>query len=552
MTTNVMSELENRVIRMPVSGSSVGSQNLALRDRVLVIIGANGSGKTRLGCKLEKENGRIAHRVSAHRALVFPENVRPMDLDIAERMVLIGRKEGGDDEAWKINSRWSRSPEVALLNDFDHLVTYMVSESFSVSDKYRVAMKASGNFEEPPATRLDLVKEVWEEVLPSRQLIINGSRIRVSDRNDGAAYHAKDMSDGERGVFHLIGEAMSVPQNGVFIVDEPELHLHRSIQSRLWDAVETARPDCIFVYITHDLGFAASRREATKVWLKEFREGEWDWEEIPEAEGIPEPLLLEVFGARRPVLFVEGDKGSLDYLLYSKAFPGFEVIPCGSCETVIRATCSFGKLSKLHHSQCHGLIDNDGRPQSDIDLLATLNVSVLPVSLVENLFMTEQVLKFAAQKLGHNAESTLNDIQNRVFQRLERNNTKVISNLTRQGVEVKLRVFGQLGDGKEQIVTDFEKTCEDINPGRAYDFWETEIKRVLEERDYGAALRLYKIKGLSAEAGAVFSTRFEELIVRWLRMNTASELIERFKLSLPSIVMESQTITACSIEPASL
>ena len=78
------------------------------------------------------------------------------------------------------------------------------------------------------------------------------------------------------GSFTLIGEALSVPKDGVFIVDEPELHLHRAIQARLWDAVEIARPDCTFVYITHDLGFAASRKDATKVWLREYNDGKWD------------------------------------------------------------------------------------------------------------------------------------------------------------------------------------------------------------------------------------------------------------------------------------
>ena len=79
-------------------------------------------------------------------------------------------------------------------------------------------------------------------------------------------------------------------------------------EARLWDAIEQARPDCTFVYITHDLGFAASRRGATKIWLREYDDDKWEWEAVPETDVLPEPLLLEVMGSRRPVRFVEGQK----------------------------------------------------------------------------------------------------------------------------------------------------------------------------------------------------------------------------------------------------
>lgn len=535
-----MSELAKREIRMPSSGSSVGSQNLTLRDRVLVIIGANGSGKTRLGCKLEKDNGRLAHRVSAHRSLVFPENVRPMDLDIAERMVLIGRKEGGDDATWKLHHRWSRSPEVALLNDFDHLVTYMVSESFSVSDKYRVAMKASGTFQEPPATRLDIVKEVWESVLPTRRLVIDGSRIRVSNVNEGAAYHAKEMSDGERGIFHLIGEALSVPKDGVFIVDEPELHLHRAIQARLWDAVESARTDCTFVYITHDLGFAASRKDATKVWLREYVEGQWDWEEVPETDDFPEPLLLEVLGSRRPILFVEGERSSLDLFVYGKVFSEHTVVPCGSCELVIHSACSFAKLPSLHHNKCAGMVDNDGRSDSDIQMLQRLGVAVLPVALVENLFLLEPILQIACAKLGHDSSEVIPRVKDRVFSLLEKSRVLVASNLTRQSIETALRTFGRCDDGAEAISASFSSACGNIDPADIYSKWDSEITRVLSVKDYVAALRIYKIKGLPSEAGNAFGMRFQDQVMRWLRGKDAEEFVSALRAVIPVIPERSE------------
>lgn len=75
------------------------------------------------------------------------------------------------------------------------------------------------------------------------------------------------MSDGERAIFYLIGQVLVAAANSVLIIDEPELHIHRSIMSSLWDQLESARQDCAFIFITHDIEFAANRI-AKKLQLK--------------------------------------------------------------------------------------------------------------------------------------------------------------------------------------------------------------------------------------------------------------------------------------------
>jgi hypothetical protein len=158
-----------------------------------------------------------------------------MDMKEAERQLRVGHLSTGNDSGLWRTQRWHSNPSIALLNDFDHLVTLLVSESFSVSDKYRVSMRhgKAEQYTAPQETRLDIVKEIWETVLPTRELVVDGARIEARGRGKTAAYHAKEMSDGERGIFYLIAEALSVPKDGVFIVDEPELHLHRAVQARL-------------------------------------------------------------------------------------------------------------------------------------------------------------------------------------------------------------------------------------------------------------------------------------------------------------------------------
>jgi hypothetical protein len=530
-----MSELPTRDIQMPPTAKYPGGHKLPLRDRVLVVIGANGSGKTRFGAWLDSQNIKLHHRVSAHRSLSFPERVQPTDLEEAERHLFFGNRTKDNLAHHRQHSRWQNNPATALLDDFAPLVTVMVSESFAVSDQYRVSMKTVTKYVAPPKTRMDLVREIWEAVLPDRELVFTGSRIETRNRKDSSLYHAKEMSDGERGIFHLIGEALSVPKDGVFVVDEPELHLHRAIQGRLWDAVEAARPDCTFVYITHDLGFAASRKDASKVWLREYTNGNWDWEEVPETDVFPESLLLEVMGSRRPVLFVEGDRTSLDFFIYGKVFPEYTVIPCGSCELVVHSVRSFAQLPSLHHNKCGGIVDNDGRSVSDIQMLEKLGIAVLPVALIENLFLLKEVLTIAAERLGHKSDDAVPKVKDRVFKLFQSKAVEVASNLTRQEIETALRTFGKGGDGAEALSSDFKRACDAVDPQAIYTKWEKEIAEVLAERDYEAALRYYKIKGLHAEAGSVFGVRFQDQIMRWLRNEHSGPLVEALRLRIPQI-----------------
>src|SRR5205823_13391942 len=128
--------------------------------------------------------------------------------------------------------------------------------------------------------------------------------------------------------------------------------LHKSIQSKLWDAIQAERPDCLFVYLTHDLEFAAGRRGATKIWLKDFDGSRWDWRIVPKEEGISEEMLLALIGSRKPILFVEGDRGSWDSFLFSRIYPDFTVVPCHNAEGVLHATVSFAARKDLHALEC--------------------------------------------------------------------------------------------------------------------------------------------------------------------------------------------------------
>ena len=87
--------------------------------------------------------------------------------------------------------------------------------------------------------------------------------------NSNSYYHGREMSDGERVALYLIATCLCVRTESLIIVDEPELHIHKALMSKLWTQIEEKCSDCSFIYITHDLDFAVSRHDAKKIWVKE-------------------------------------------------------------------------------------------------------------------------------------------------------------------------------------------------------------------------------------------------------------------------------------------
>ena len=149
------------------------------------------------------------------------------------------------------------------------------------------------------------------------------------------------MSDGERVVLCLAAQVLCILKNKILIIDEPEIHLHHSIMNRSWKTLEDFRPDCLFIYITHNLQFAAAHGNVHKYWIKKFNGGiDWKIEKLDVGD-ILEELTDEILGSRKNVLFVEGEKSSYDYQLYTQPYFNYHIIPCASCSQVIARTKAF-------------------------------------------------------------------------------------------------------------------------------------------------------------------------------------------------------------------
>ncbi len=467
----------------------------------IVVIGANGSGKTRLGTDIENRYNKETHRISAQKSLSMPKEVSPKSKLRAESEFLYGNFNENNPSKniqFKIGSRWGQNPNTFLLNDYDKLMILLHTEEYEESIKFKEEYKP-GQGTEKPITKLDRIQNIWEYVLPYRKLVKKAGSIETYPiKTPDSRYNASEMSDGERVIFYLIGEVISVPENSIIIIDEPEMHIHKSITKKLWDEIEQERIDCTFIYLTHDIDFASSRQDATKVWAKGFDGTSWDYEILNDNLELPEQLYLEILGSRKPILFIEGDDSSIDYKLLQLIFTDYTIKPLGSCQKVFETTKSFNEQKGFHNIESFGLIDRDRRTDEEIEHIKTPDIWVTIVAEIENFLLLEEIVKIVAKCMMKNPDDIFSSVKENVISFFETEAEKQALEHTIAMIE---KIFKSAIDNS--AVKQFEELESSLNKfwGRQ-DFKDiyTEIKtsfdKLIKSKDYNNILKVFNNKGM--------------------------------------------------------
>lgn len=500
--------------------------NQDLEFRSLVIIGANGSGKSRLGIKIE-ESTTNSHRIGAQRSLVFAEEIAVRSANVAESFVQFGTYSA--EPSWnedqrhqnakknRRSNRWGSRPESHLLSDFDYVLTLLVAYEYAQNAEFKKQFKGGTHPPKYPTSHLDRVQRVWNLVMPHRQIEIVDNRLQASHSSAAATYHAIGMSDGERVAFYLIAQAMCVPKDALIIIDEPEIHLHKAIQAGLWDAIESERADCSFIYITHDLDFAATRIDASKIWVREFDGSKWKWDLISEIDGFPSELVLEILGSRKPILFVEGTKSSIDTQLYRRIYPDFYVIPREGCGKVVESTVALNQSSGFHSQNAFGIVDRDYRADTQIASLLKDKVSTTMVAEAENGICLPCIVRAAARHLKRDEEAVLQKVTDISFGLLQTQIEKQVKDRATQEIRHSLAGFSSKGIGsRAEFLDALFKFKGEINGERYYDEARTKYNNAIGSRDYEGLLQLFNNKGLEDAIAKAIGFASRQIFRSWV------------------------------------
>lgn len=488
--------IEKRKIALPKASGNTEEVEVI---QSLLLIGANGSGKTRMGAWIEIDSPykERVHRISAQKSLAMPDSATPVSIDIAKKNLWYGSVRRTPQNK---HLKWDGKPAVLMQSDFDKLLVYLFSEQTEINAKYIKDSKQSISKVEPPVTKLDKVKEVWEKILPHRKLVVGGLNIQTKVKGGNSdAYKSSEMSDGERVIFYLIGQCLAAPKDGIIVIDEPELHLHKSVQAPLWAEVEKLRSDCLFVYLTHDVDFAAAKNSATKVWLRSFDGKSWEWELLEPTKDLPEELALEILGSRKPIVFVEGTKDSYDYSLYAAVLPDFLVMPVGSCTQVIQTVKALKANTQFHHLKVYGLIDRDRRVPEEINSLEEGSIFVLKVAEVENLFCVKEVLEIVSNLLSRNPSVDFQNVSNTAFSRLAGEMEAQVSLRVSNEIRFLLNMFDSSKKGAQEISDSLEALTSRIDVNKIYSDTEQYYQKILDDKNYNGFLEVFNGKSFATQ-----------------------------------------------------
>lgn len=389
---------------------------------------------------------------------------------------------------------------------------------------------------------MDTLKRIWRNVFPQRDIDFSDSKVTaILNIPNGikSSYKGSEMSDGERVGLYLIAQCLCVPENKAIIIDEPEIHLHRSIMNRLWTELEKEREDCFFIYITHDTQFAANHKQAKKIWIKSFDGTNWDWEEIQDST-LPEQLLLDILGNRKKVLFVEGEANSYDTKLYREIYKDYYVIPCGGCSSVIAQTKAMKNTPQLHNLECFGLIDRDFRSEREINALKKHGIFTIGVAEVENLFLVEELLNVINTILAKQDKMSINKIKKHIiedrFAKAEIN--RQILEATVAELKYQFSIIDIPKNDEEAAKREFDDLQTKINFNAIKNEQQTKFNDILTSKDYKQVLSVFNRKDVMSSVGHFFDGLTDkgycDLIIRHLQGEKSKEIIAAITPYLPA------------------
>jgi ABC-type cobalamin/Fe3+-siderophores transport system ATPase subunit len=471
--------------------------------QMLFVLGANGTGKSTLLHKITTSLGRRATRLSAHRQVWFHSN--SADILSSQRDQSLSNLQARENED---QSRYM-DPNAGTRNQI--LLFDFLKSNESINSKIAEAARSKNTL---------LVEKLIENESPlqklNRLLLASNLHFQINfdehgrylaSRQGFTAYSISELSDGERAALLIILTVLNVEPNSVAILDEPERHLHRSIVSPMLSSLLLERKDVVFIISTHDVSFAIDQPSSKVLLLRDFNKmsGNWTYDVVDGTESIDEAIAQAVLGGRRRILFVEGERSSLDFSIHGVMFPRVSVFPSGSSKNVVHMVRSVTASEKLHRIRAIGLIDGDYLSIEKKVALRSEGIFAFGLNSVESLYYCKVAVAFAARSIAklllRDADELIRSSLAAAVLSFSRNRDKLASLVAEARV---LEALLESSPSNSAIMRRAIERTEPINVAAIYDEELRRLDELVQNADYDQLIAGYSVKrsGIRSEIAA--------------------------------------------------
>ena len=504
-----------------------------------IIVGANGSGKSALAAHFKKSDADGIIVIPAQKILFFLQK-QAISFSDEENIRNIQKKNFNDknyEEDYLVSNKVTELSEV-----FSYHISAIINDLARAGADKIVSNKDS----EVKYTKL---LEIWKKFYSDIELKYDTNKRKLIPEKNGKEYNLNSMSEGEKVSLFYIMVTLFAPKDAYIIVDEPETFLNPSIYNRLWYLLEEYRIDCRFIYISHNLEFISSRNSHSIYWCKKYDGNkDWDLKKISgELEGIPKELVIELLGARKNILFCEGNKESLDYKVYTTLFENeIVVIPVGGHKDVINYTKAFNK-STLFDGNVYGIIDRDYHGEETLKKYEENNVYHLDFNEIEMFLITKEILE-SVLEVNFSADECYERIQNfqgEVIKEIKTKKNLIINKSIKFLIDENRftidnkQLKSLYTDKKDSIYNEeaiknyFSKLLEEINIDEKINELDNRIDKLVSEENYEEALKVSDLKYLFTDkAKKVFDLDYESFCLTKIQLNKNLRKILRDKYFL--------------------
>lgn len=264
---------------------------------------------------------------------------------------------------------------------------------------------------------IEKYKEVFLLLLPDKILVdIDPASPKEFSYKDteGGQLNFSSLSSGEQEVVKIVFDVIRKEINhSVIIVDEPELHLHPTLTFKLVETLKTiGNHTNQFIFLTHSADLISTYYSTGNVYFIDSQQsGANQAHRLSDLNHGHREIVdligenLGLFAVGKKLVFVEGEDSSIDRLAYhsiaQKYLQEAKITPIGSVENLITLNTIEGQIrNSIFGIDFYMIRDRDGLSYTQINALEQNGrIKCLKKRHLENYFLDAEVLFRVAQKL---------------------------------------------------------------------------------------------------------------------------------------------------------